>query len=132
MNHSHFYLKKNQFPRKIHHSSSNLPELAINEGTTLFTWFTEMFIRKIDDTINPTCCCTNQDLETHYQSTIDRYTTAKDNTFVESVIYNGDNLIYKNQGHNTVIKIIDSGLNTNGMLEYTIEFSTGAREKVPQ
>ena len=65
INHSLFYWRKNQFPRKIHHSSSNLPELAINEGTNLFTWFTEKFIRKIDDTINPTCCCTNQDLETH-------------------------------------------------------------------
>ena len=45
------------------------------------------------------------------------------------MIYNGENLIYKNQGHNAVIKIIDSGLNTNGMLEYKIEFATGAREK---
>ena len=42
MNHSHFYWKNNHFPRKIHHSSSNPPELAINEGTTLFTWFTEI------------------------------------------------------------------------------------------
>ena len=48
------------------------------------------------------------------------------------MIYNGDNLIYKNQGHNAVINIIDSGLNKDGMLEYTIEFATGAREKVPQ
>ena len=87
--------------------------------------------RKIDDTINPTCCCTNQDLETHFKSTLDRSTTAKENTFVESVIYNGENLIYKNQVHNAVIKIIDSGLNKDGMLEYTIEFATGAREKVP-
>ena len=86
----------------------------------------------IDDTINPTCCCTNQYLETYFQSTLDRSTTAKETTFVESVIYNGENLIYKNQGHNAVIKIIDSGLNTNRMLEYTIEFVTGAREKVPQ
>ena len=46
------------------------------------------------------------------------------------MIYNGENLIYKNQGHNAVINIIDSGLNTNGMLEYTIEFTTGARENV--
>ena len=51
---------------------------------------------------------------------------------VESVIYNGENLIYKNQGHNAVIKIIYSGLNKDGMLEYTIEFATGAREKVLQ
>ena len=71
-------------------------------------------------------------MESHFQSTLDRSTTAKENTFVESVIYNGDNLIYKNQGHNAVIKIIDSGLNMDGMLEYTIEFATGAREKVPQ
>ena len=46
------------------------------------------------------------------------------------MIYNGENLIYKNQGHNAVINIIDSGLYTNGMLEYTIEFATGSREKV--
>ena len=48
------------------------------------------------------------------------------------MIYNGKNLIYKNQGHNAVINIIDSGMNTNVMLEYTIEFATGAREKVPR
>ena len=130
MNHSLLYWKKDQFPRKIHHSSSNIPELAINEGTTIFTWFTEKFIRNIDDTIKPTCCCTNQDLETNCKSTLDRSTTAKENTFVESVIYNGDNLIYKNQGHNAFIKIIDSGLNTNGMLDYIIEFATGARENL--
>ena len=46
------------------------------------------------------------------------------------MIYNGENLIYKNQGHNTVINIIDSGLNKDGMLEYSIIFATGAREKV--
>ena len=132
INHSVFYWKNNKFLRKIHHSSSNLPELATNEGTTLFTWFTKKFIRKIDDNINRTCCCTNQDLETRCQSTLDRSTTAKENTFVESVIYNGENLIYKNQGHNAVIKIIDSGLNKEEMLEYTIEFATGAREKVPR
>ena len=69
-------------------------------------------------------------METHFQSTLDRSTTAKENTFVESMIYNGENLIYKNQGHNAVIKFIDSGLNKYGMLEYTIEFATGARKKV--
>ena len=41
VNHSLFYWKNNPFSRKIHHSSSNLLELAIKEGTTLFTWFTE-------------------------------------------------------------------------------------------
>ena len=35
MNHSHFYWKNNQFSQKIHHSSSNIPELAINEGTNI-------------------------------------------------------------------------------------------------
>ena len=48
------------------------------------------------------------------------------------MIYDGENLIYKNQGYNAVIKFIDSGLDKDGMLEYTIEFATGAREKVPQ
>ena len=51
--------------------------------------------------------------------------------FFESVIYNGENLIYKNQCHNAVIKIIDSGLNKDGMLEYTIKFASGERYKVP-
>ena len=48
------------------------------------------------------------------------------------MIYDGENLIYKNQGYNEVIKVIDSGGNKDGMLEYTIEFETGSREKVPQ
>ena len=132
MNHSHFYWKNNQFSQKIHHSSSNIPELSINERTIIFTWFTEKFSRKVDYTINTTCCCTNQDLGNNCQSTIDRSKTDKENTFVESVIYDGENLIYKNQGHNAFIKVIDSGMNKDGMLEYTIELATGAREKVPQ
>ena len=86
MNHSFFYWKNNQFSWKIHHSSSNIPELEINEGTAVFTWFAEKFSRKIEDKINPTYCCTNQDLETHFQSTLDRSTISKENTFVESVI----------------------------------------------
>ena len=48
------------------------------------------------------------------------------------MIYDGENLIYKNQGHNAAIKVIDSGLNKDGILEYTIEFATGSREKVPR
>ena len=56
----------------------------------------------------------------------------KENIFVESVIYDGENLIYKNKGHNAVIKVTYSGLNKDGMLEYTIELATGAREKVPR
>ena len=132
MNHSLFYWENNKLSRKIHHSHYNLLKLAINEGTNLFTWFTETFSRKIEDIINPTCCCINQDLETHFQSIFDRSTTAKVNTFVESVIYNVENLIYKNQGQNAVINIIDSSLNKDGMLEYTIEFATGEREKVPR
>ena len=48
------------------------------------------------------------------------------------MIYNGEKFIYKNQGHYSFIKVIDSGLNKDGMLEKTIEFANGAREKVPR
>ena len=131
MNYSRFYWRDNKFSRKIYHSAFNIPELVINKGTTLFTWFTQKFSRKIDDSINPSCCFTNHNLEIHCCTTIDKSTTDKDNMFFESVIYNGENLIYKNQCHNAVIKIIDSGLNKDGMLEYTIEFASGERYKVP-
>ena len=59
MKYSCFYWKNNQYSRKIFHSTSNLPELAINEGNKLYSWFTRVFSRKVQDTINPSCCFTN-------------------------------------------------------------------------
>ena len=96
MKYSRFYWKQNQFSRKIYHSASNLPELAINEGNTLFTWFTKKFGAKVDDTINPTCCFTNHDLENHCCATMDKGDKQDDSMFVESVIYPGEKFIYKN------------------------------------
>lgn len=59
MKYSRFYWKGNRFSRKIYHSASNLPELAINEGNVLFSWWTKMFNKRVDDTVQSTCCFTN-------------------------------------------------------------------------
>jgi hypothetical protein len=131
MKYSRFYWKQNKYSRKIYHSASNLPELAINEGNTLYSWFTKKFGTRVDDTINPTCCFTNSDHDNHCCVTIDRG-KPDDTTFIESIIYPGEKLIYKNEGDNAVVKIIDSNLDKDGMLRYTIEFASGERDQVPR
>ena len=129
MKYSRFYWDNNKYSRKIFHSASNLPELAINEGNSLFVWFTEKFKTRTDDTIHPTCCFTNQDIDAHCCSEIDKASKLKP-IFVESIIYPGENMIYKNEGKNALVKIQDSKINDIGMLEYTIEYSSGEKEKV--
>ena len=63
MKYSRLYWNKNEYSWKIYHSASNLPELAINEGNKLYSWYTWMFATKVDDSITPTCCFTSSELE---------------------------------------------------------------------
>ena len=51
MKYSRFYQKNNKYSRKIYHSASNVPELPVNEGNSLFAWFTENFKTRVDDNI---------------------------------------------------------------------------------
>ncbi len=132
MKYSRFYWKGNKYSRKIYHSASNLPELAINEGNVLFSWFTKMFSNRVDDTVHTSCCFTDALFENHCCATIDKSNVSEDASFVESVIYPGENLIYKNQGRNATVKIISSKVGKDGMLEYTVEFPSGEAEEVPR
>ena len=101
MKYSRLYWKNNKYSRNIYHSASNLPVLAFNEGTSLFAWFTEKFKTRVDDNIEPTCCFTNHDIEDRYCSEIDKDSKNKP-IFVESIIYSGKNMIYKNKGKNAL------------------------------
>ena len=132
MKYSRFYWKNNQYSRRIYHSESNLPELAINEGETLFTWFTNMFRSKVNDDIETACCCTNHILESQCYAAIDKSNSPQDPMFVESIIYNGENLIYKNGGHNDLVKVLSSKVDEDGMLRYAIEYSSGELDEVPR
>ena len=130
MKYSTFYWKQNKYSRKIYHSASNLPELAINKGTTLFTWFTKKFTSSVNDSIDPTCCFSNHDLDHHCHATTDKESDNVASMFMESIIYNGEKLIYKNEGRNAIVKIIDSSVDSNGKLKYTVEFPSGESEQV--
>ena len=52
--------------------------------------------------------------------------------FIESVIYLGENLIYKNEGHNTIVKVFSQKVDTNGMLTYKIEFFSDELKEIPR
>ena len=125
MKYSRFYWKNNKYSRKIYHAASNFPELAVNEGTSLFAWFTEKFKTRVDDNIEPTCCFTNHDIEDPCCcSEMDKDSKNKP-IFVESIIYSGENMIYKNEGKNALVKIKGSKINSDKILEYTIEYPSG-------
>ena len=131
MNSSRFYWQGNKFSRTIHHSPSNLPEPAINEGTSLFSLFTRIFSRTVDDTVHPYCCFVKGHFDTSCSPTIDK--DDQDPAFgdiVESLIYPGENLLYKNEGHNSLVKIASSNLNKHGQLLYDVVFPSGDSQKV--
>ena len=127
---SNFYWKNNKYSRKIYHSASSLPELSINEGNVLFSWFTKMFRNRVDDKIDTVCCCIDAVFEKNCQSPMDKSSASEDASFIGSVIYPGKNRIYKNEGHNATVKIISSNVDKDGMLEYIIEFPSGETEEV--
>ena len=91
-----------------------------------------MFSNRVDDKIDTACCCTDAVFEKNCQSSIDKSSASEDASFIESVIYPGENLIYKNGRHNATVKIIYSNVGKDGMLEYTIEFPSGETEEVPR
>ena len=117
---SRFYWDKGQYERTFLHSSSNLPEMPINEGVSSFSWFTRACAKKIDDTIQCTCCCTNKHLDKPGDKDISGATD-----FLESVIYENKMMIYRNSGQNSLVRIKSRALNEEGVLEYSIEFSDG-------
>ena len=127
---SRFYWDHNKFSRTIHHSGSNLPELAINEGNVLYSWWTRAFSRKVDDSVKPTCCFISRDFDDHCCATIDKEKGVNNSTFVESVIYPGESLIYKYQGRNAMVTVKSSKISDKGILTYTVIFPSGESKEV--
>ena len=130
MKYSIFYWNNNKYSRKIYRSALNLPELAVNEVNSLFAWFREKLKTCVDDNIESTCCFTNQNIEVHCWSEIDKDSENRP-IFVESIIYPGENMIYNNKGKNALVKIKSIKVNNDGVLKYTIEYLSGGQEKVP-
>jgi len=91
-----------------------------------------MFATKVNDSITPTCCFTSSELGDYCCATIDSKSKTDDSLFVESVIYPGEKLIYKNEGHNAIVKINTHRLDKDGMLVYDIEFPDGETQEVPR
>jgi hypothetical protein len=60
---SRLYWDNNRYEKTFLHSSSNLPEMPVNEGVSSFAWFTNACARKLNDNIQCTCCLTNKHLD---------------------------------------------------------------------
>ena len=63
---------------------------------------------------------------------MDKEKDPTDGFFIESVIYPGENLIYKNQGRNAVVKVISHRVRGDGMLVYKVAFPSGESQEVPR
>ena len=80
------------------------------------------------DTINPSCCFTNFD--NCCCTTVDK---SRDKPiFMESTNYPVDNMIYKNEGNNAIVKILSHKLDKDGMLTYQIEYPSGELKEIPR
>ncbi len=66
-----------------------------------------------------------RDLDKSCCTTVDKETAAAQPTFLESLIYVGKKLIYKNEGHNAVVTVEAHKLDNNGMLAYDVRLPSG-------
>ena len=125
---SRFYWKNNTYSRTFHHSKLNLPEMPINNGNNAFAWFINRFKRQCNDDIDQFCCLTNHQLNIieYDDDEIDKQ--PQPTTFLESIIYPSENMIYKNQGKNAQVKVQSSKMDDDGVLRFQVEFPNGTTE----
>ena len=96
---SRFYWDSNKYQKTFKHSSSNLPEMAINEGISSFSWFTRACARKFNDHIGTACCCSTAHIE-ELAEKIDQDKTQQ--IFLDSIIQINEQLIFKQEGTTTL------------------------------
>ena len=96
---SRLHWGNHRYERTFLHSSSNLPEMPVNEGASSFAYFTNAWARKVDDNIQCTCCPTNK----HLDKLSDKDKTGFVESFLESVIHENEMMLYKNQGKNAMV-----------------------------
>jgi hypothetical protein len=131
---SRLYWNHNKYSRRFMHSDSNLPEMPINEGNTAFAWFMRKFKRQCNDQIDQFCCLTNAHLhesDSVFRVKVDRPDPLKKfeepDTFLESMIYPDELMIYKKQGRNALVKVQQSKLQDD-VLTYDVLFPNGTVE----
>ena len=91
-----FYWKENKFQRTIHHPSSNLPELPINEGFTIASLFSKMVGIKV--------CLTKQHCHCHNVHLIpDDQEPATSLELSDQMFHVGETLLYLNAGHTAYV-----------------------------
>ena len=93
-----FYWKENKFQRTIHHPSSNLPELPINEGFTIASLFSKMVGMKV--------CLTKQHCHCHNVHLIpDDQEPATSLELSDQMFHVGETLLYLNAGHTSYVRV---------------------------
>ena len=102
--------------------------MPINNGNNAFAWFINRFKRQCNDDIDQFCCLTNRQLNIieYDDDEIDKQ--PQPTTFLESIIYPSENMIYKNQGKNAQVKVQSSKMDDDGVLRFQVEFPNGTTE----
>ena len=119
---SRFYWDNNSYQRTFQHSSSNLPEMSINDGSNAFAWFIRKFNRQCNDQIDSFCCLTTNSLNDLANKKGGEDLAIAMDTFLESVIYPGEFMTYKNEGSNSNVKILGSEIDVDGVFKYNVQF----------
>ena len=91
--------------------------MPINEGILSFSWWTNAVSRKVDYSVNPFCCCTLKHLNDLFD---DLEASKHQHIHLDSIIYPGENMIYKCNGGNSMVKIISLDTNDKGIFDYLI------------
>lgn len=120
---STLYWDSHKYKRKITHSLPNLPELPVNEGVSTFARFLSKFTLQVNDSIQHLCCCTLM----HLNQWLDAE-NSQNSDFLCSMMYLNDNMIYKIEGTNALVKVMQSQVNDNGIFEFIIKHIDGWKE----
>ena len=93
-----FYWNENRFHRTIHHPSSNLPELPINEGFTIASLFSKMVGMKV--------CLTKQHCHCHNVHLIpDDREPVPSLELSDQMFHVGETLLYINSGQTAYVRV---------------------------
>ncbi|KAL7542834.1 hypothetical protein ACHAWF_007261 [Thalassiosira exigua] len=120
---SKFFWDHGKFSRTIRHPSSNLPELSINEGFSLATFFRGFVSKAINPSISPQFSCNLTKLEPceDDDSGCCHHACATSRQSLSTELFEvGETLFYSKNGYNTLVKVIALELDDYLVLRFRV------------
>ena len=96
--------------------------MPITGHTNSFAWFLGKFQRQCNDNIQHFCCLATSTLNDLANKKDGHEFAIQMDTFLESMIYPGELMQYKNEGNNSLVRVESSEIDVDGVLKFKVLF----------